>query len=292
MNNLDLDINNYNLNDILRLFKLSIDFTGDDMKRAKKMVLMTHPDKSRLSPDVFLFYSKAYKILFYVYNFRKRAESEDDTEYSPDIENIKKSLGEEEKIKKFTASNDFNKKFNEIFESNRMADNDNDFGYMEWFKSDNDINTDKATNVSQMNTIIENKKKQVRELVVHHDFSALGENSNYDLTREKPENYSSDIFSKLPYEDLRKAHMESVIPVTEQDYLSRKHFSNVNELKNNRNSENLSPMDKAQVKEFLKKQEEKNIQIGSNVAFSLARQAQESTRINNNISRHFNRILN
>ena len=158
MNNLDLDINNYNLNDILRLFKLSIDFTGNDMKRAKKMVLMTHPDKSKLSPDVFLFYSKAYKILFYVYNFRKRAESEDDTEYTPDIENIKKSLGEEERIKKFTASNSFNKKFNEIFESNRMADNDNDFGYMEWFKSDNDINTDKATNVSQMNTIIENNK--------------------------------------------------------------------------------------------------------------------------------------
>lgn len=292
MNNLDLDINNYNLNDILRLFKLSTDFTGNDMKRAKKMVLMTHPDKSKLSPDVFLFYSKAYKILFYVYNFRKRAESEGDTEYTPDIENVKKSLGEEERIKKFTSSNDFNKKFNEIFESNRMADDDNDSGYTEWFKSDNDINTDKATNVSQMNSIIENKKKQVRELVVHEDFSALGENSNYDLTREKPQNYSSDIFSKLPYEDLRKAHMESVIPVTEEDYLSRKHFSNLNELKSSRNSENVSPMDKAQVKQFLKNQEQKNIQIGSNVAFSLARQAQESSRINNNISRHFNRILN
>ena len=292
MNNLDLDINNYNLNDILRLFKLSTDFTGNDMKRAKKMVLMTHPDKSKLSPDVFLFYSKAYKILFYVYNFRKRAESEGDTEYTPDIENVKKSLGEEERIKKFTSSNDFNKKFNEIFESNRMADDDNDSGYTEWFKSDNDINTDKATNVSQMNSIIENKKKQVRELVVHEDFSALGENSNYDLTREKPQNYSSDIFSKLPYEDLRKAHMESVIPVTEEDYLSRKHFSNLNEIKSSRNSENVSPMDKAQVKQFLKNQEQKNIQIGSNVAFSLARQAQESARINNNISRHFNRILN
>ncbi len=292
MNNLDLDINNYNLNDILRLFKLSTDFTGNDMKRAKKMVLMTHPDKSKLSPDVFLFYSKAYKILFYVYNFRKRAESEGDTEYTPDIENVKKSLGEEERIKKFTASNDFNKKFNEIFESNRMADDENDSGYTEWFKSDKDINTDKATNVSQMNSIIENKKKQVRELVIHEDFSALGENSNYDLTREKPQNYSSDIFSKLPYEDLRKAHMESVIPVTEEDYLSRKHFSNLNELKSSRNSENVSPMDKAQVKQFLKNQEQKNIQIGSNVAFSLARQAQESARINNNISRHFNRILN
>ena len=55
MNNIDLDINNYNLNDILRLFKLSINLSEQDMKRAKRMVLMTHPDKSRLSPEIFFF---------------------------------------------------------------------------------------------------------------------------------------------------------------------------------------------------------------------------------------------
>ena len=72
MENLDLDINNYNLNDILGLFKLSINIQEDDMKRAKKMVLMTHPDKSGLPPDVFLFYSKAYKILFYIYQLENK----------------------------------------------------------------------------------------------------------------------------------------------------------------------------------------------------------------------------
>ena len=43
----------------------------------------------------------------------------------------------------------------------------------------------------------------------------------YDLTRSKPMR-SSDIFSKLQYDDLRKAHTETVVPVTHEDYLRRK----------------------------------------------------------------------
>ena len=53
--NLDLDINNYDLNDILNLFKLEIDFDENDLKQAKKIVLQTHPDKSRLPSNYFIF---------------------------------------------------------------------------------------------------------------------------------------------------------------------------------------------------------------------------------------------
>ena len=159
MERLDLDINNYNLNDILRLFKLSINLEEKDMKKAKKMVLMTHPDKSKLSPDVFLFYTKAYKILYYVYQFRKQNGS-NSTDYSPYVEELKKDLGEENKIKKFTKSSDFHKKFNEIFESNKMHDDENDKGYQKWFSSNDDISDLKAANITQMNSVIESKKKK------------------------------------------------------------------------------------------------------------------------------------
>jgi hypothetical protein len=40
--------------------------------------------------------------------------------------------------------------------------------------------------------------------------------SSYDLTRERPQEYSSGIFGNLRYEDLKKAHTETVIPVTEE----------------------------------------------------------------------------
>ena len=52
----------------------------------------------------------------------------------------------------------------------------------------------------------------------------------YDLTRERPQEYSSGIFGNLRYEDLKKAHTESIIPVTEDDYYKTKRFNNVNEL--------------------------------------------------------------
>jgi hypothetical protein len=291
MERLDLDINNYNLNDILRLFKLSINLEEKDMKKAKKMVLMTHPDKSKLSPDVFLFYTKAYKILFYVYQFRKQNGNKS-TDYMPYVEELKKDMGEEDKIKKFTKSSDFHKKFNEIFESNKMQDEENDKGYENWFSSDDGISNLKASNITQMNSAIELKKKEARELVIHKDFTALGSNSNYGLTRETPESYGSDIFSKFQFEDLKKAHSETVIPVSEEDLLNRTQYSNVMELKQSRERENIKPMDNNDVKLFLMKQEEKNMHIGSNTAFKLAKQSQEATIINNNISRHFNRILN
>jgi hypothetical protein len=57
MDSVDLDINNYNLQDILSLFKIPVNFDEHDMKRAKQIVLKTHPDKSKLPAEYFLFYS-------------------------------------------------------------------------------------------------------------------------------------------------------------------------------------------------------------------------------------------
>ena len=53
---MDLDINNYNLDDILNLFKIPSNFTESHLKMAKQIVLKTHPDKSGLSSEYFLFY--------------------------------------------------------------------------------------------------------------------------------------------------------------------------------------------------------------------------------------------
>jgi hypothetical protein len=52
----NLNIHMYKLSELFDLFQLSYNISVDDMKRAKKMVLMTHPDKSGLGPEYFLFY--------------------------------------------------------------------------------------------------------------------------------------------------------------------------------------------------------------------------------------------
>ena len=45
METLDLDIENYDLEDILNLFKLDYHFTENNLKDAYRIVLKTHPDK-------------------------------------------------------------------------------------------------------------------------------------------------------------------------------------------------------------------------------------------------------
>ena len=75
MDDLDLDINNYELHDILNLFQIPSNFTEDHLKQCKKAVLKTHPDKSGLDKEVFLFFSKAYKILYEIHIFKNRREN-------------------------------------------------------------------------------------------------------------------------------------------------------------------------------------------------------------------------
>ena len=76
MDSLDLNIDNYDFDDILNLFEINIDFNENDLKKCKSKVLLMHPDKSNLNKDFFIFYSKAYKILFYVYKFRHKNEKD------------------------------------------------------------------------------------------------------------------------------------------------------------------------------------------------------------------------
>ena len=59
MESLDLDIQNYDLEDILGLFKINGQLAEQELKRAYKMYLRTHPDKSGLDARVFRFFKQA-----------------------------------------------------------------------------------------------------------------------------------------------------------------------------------------------------------------------------------------
>ena len=74
MESLDLNINNYDYDDLLKLFQLNFNFDLNDLKKAKKQVLMMHPDKSGLDQKYFLFFSSAFKLLHSVYEFREKAD--------------------------------------------------------------------------------------------------------------------------------------------------------------------------------------------------------------------------
>jgi len=316
MQSLDLNIDNYNLPDILALFKLPTTFNKEDLKRARLAVLKTHPDKSQLPNEYFLFFTKAYRIVHQIYTIRNPETNMHYTErvertpvassvvpslrcvakdtlsapytpidggaatsaaaksvvdydrlirsegYRPDTDDeysqathdrMKRRLDEmmginkNSKLPKHEPAkvSEFNKWFNEKFDQYRLKDDEAETGYDTWFRGtvDNTADTvnddngeggswaDKVARLNQRKQELRNKYALVQrqELEYASDYG-MGGGGGYDLTRERPQEYSSGIFGNFRYEDLKKAHTETVIPVTEEDYYKTKRFNNVNEL--------------------------------------------------------------
>jgi hypothetical protein len=313
MESLDLNIDNYNLPDILALFNLPTLFNDDDLKRAKIAVLKTHPDKCKLPKEYFLFFTKAYRIVHQIYTIRHPATNEHYTErvertprassVVPALRTVKKdvlsvpytsidggaaaaasagmavvdytrlirsegfqadasdeySQATHDRMKRrldemMTGDGpakvgEFNRWFNEKFDQYRLKDEESETGYDAWFRGaadtpdtsvtidntaedDGSSWTDKVARLNQRKQELRNKYALVERTELEYAGGDFGGNSagGYDLTRERPQEYSSGLFGNLRYEDLKKAHTETVIPVTEEDYYKTKRFNNINEL--------------------------------------------------------------
>jgi len=233
------------LNDLLNLFKLPFHFKEEHLKDAKKIVLKTHPDKSGLDKEYFLFFSQAYKYLLKIHQLRQSSTTTN-TEYDKDeLWSKEHSVLIDGKIKTMSQE-DYADWFNSTFEKMRLKDESEETGYGDWLKSDDDLVSETVTTTNQMNEYIQNKKKELRALVVHNDFQDMNTSNGgqFDLVREIPGNYGSSMFDKLQFEDVRKAHCESVIPVTEEDFHNRKKYTNIDELNRERTQDMVQNSDR------------------------------------------------
>ena len=85
--------------------------------------------------------------------------------------------------------------------------------------------------------IIEKKKQRLmnESLVIHKDISIIDSGVNYyGLERNTIDDYSSDIFSKLRYEDLKKAHTETVVPVSNKNFKNKNIYKQYEKIKMDR----------------------------------------------------------
>ena len=298
MENFDFDLNldNYELKDLLNLFKIPENFDEEDLKSAKKMVLMTHPDKSKLDANYFRFYSQAYKQLFSIWEFKTKKHNSDksfqiDKETKTHLLNGNGNLPKEQKkaldrILKKNPEN-FNQWFNEQFEKTRLKTEEEERGYGSWLNSNEDLDDEvdgQVKSVADMAKEIDRKKAQMRSLILHQeieDLYATGVNAS-QLVGDAPSSYSSDLFSSLPYEDLRKAHTETVIPVTMEDYHNKKKYGSVDEYKQARTIQDFSTpiLSEQQSREYLRNRENLQGREATERAYKLAKQTEEAEKKN------------
>jgi hypothetical protein len=286
--NVDFNLDNYELIDILKLFNLNYDFNVDDLKQAKKIVLQLHPDKSGLDKEYFLFYSKAFRIIKGIYDFKNKKQSS--LNYSnSDMVYLAGSDEEEQNkilIDKLLKNNnlDFNKWFNETFEKINIIEEEKEKGYGDWLKSDEDIDNT-TTTYNMMHKKISEKKEAMSALVKKQDIKAI---NNYgilgnfkELDGTAPSSYESDIFSNLQYEDLRKAHTETVVPVCDTDYQKMQKFNNIEDMQKYRNGQNIKPMSETESNKMFYNQNKIEDEENVKLAYKLAKQNEQIERANN-----------
>ena len=275
LNEIDLNLDNYSLNDILNLFSLKSSYNVDDLKQARKVVLKTHPDKSNLDKKYFLFFGNAYNILVKVLRFRDSSSMDKQREERSRYQSI--DLSEEQRtiLERHSGTKGFTKLFNDMFDKEFRR---NDGGHGDWLKSDSDLYKEEKglSKEEAMNKY----KNTVRSLVVHNGIqdgssvrggAALGENEITD--------FSSDVFASCRYEDVRKAHTESVVGVTDEDFDNNRP-NTVLSLRTARSQQDVAPISEDESYKLLARQNDSETTIGTHRAFQLVKEDQRAQEIN------------
>ena len=273
MESLDLNIQNYDLEDILGLFKINGQLTEHELKRAYKMYLKTHPDKSGLDARVFRFFKQAYDVLSKIYYFRNK-KTQQNTTYDTTESNLS-----QDKLKILNKLNglsckEFNEKFNKMFELSKVVDGETDTGYEDWYRNYKDRN-DPKINLSQFGTEFEKRKRESKALVKKQELCEMGGRGGYEIDRTGGVEYSSGIFSKLQYEDLKKAHTETVVPVTREDFENKERFNTFNSFKTHREQQNISPLSLQQSKNYLQQREQSSEDVNTRRIYNIIKRDEE-----------------
>ncbi len=133
-----------------------------------------------------------------------------------------------------------------------------------------------------MNLVVflKKKKTECKALVKYDGVKDIDNTGGYNLVREKVTNYASGIFSKLSYEDFKKAHTETVVPVTRQDFEKKEKFANLEMYKRHRDSQNVVPPSLQQSRQYLAERDNNDKEIHSRRAFKILKRDEELEKSN------------
>jgi hypothetical protein len=258
----NLNINMYSFRELLELFQLSSRIGVEDIKRAKMMVLKMHPDKSRLPPDYFLFYKKAFDVVYQYYQEQAKTTAEvpkEEQTYSPSINESedKRTARIIEKKMNDLGQHQFQRKFNELFET--VAEKP-DPTANEWFRTNDPLfQFDEVQSTAGLAAAMEQVKQKTAALVKHTGVQMMSSSGPaYNNLYDQDEGYvSCDPFGSLKYEDIRKVHKDqTVLAVSESDFAKVRQFSSMDQLQRERGSMNIKHVDRSEHERFFEEQQQ------------------------------------
>jgi hypothetical protein len=284
LNNLDLDLDNYSLEDLYKLFNIPQQQLNETtLKNAKQIVYKMHPDKSQLDPKYFRFFSSAYKRIFNIYEFQNKSTNKkimDEEYYDESNKNVLNNMFESNKSLKDPKN--FNNWFNEKFEkhSKDVLDDDSKKGYGDWLKTDQGLySVDENITKSNMNDAFERQKKQIQSLTVYQGISDSFSSFSGSLLGDQSDNFTGSN-GALGYTDLRQAHIESVIPITQEDYERMPKYKSLSEYKARRDTVDVTPLSKQESERMLLDRERNLDKQSAALAYKYAQQSERMKQNN------------
>jgi hypothetical protein len=278
--NFDFNIDNYSLNGLYKLFNIDPNngLNNNTIKSAKAFTLKTHPDKSKLDPKYFIFYSKAFNKLNEIYQYQNKStktfshdnnyENEFSKFYNDDNKNILDKFIETNK--KMSESSNFNQWFNEQFEKYDLEHKKND-GYGEWLKSNDNMHEFNGKVTSEnLNEQFNKHKKDMLALSVYK--------SPFD--DYESDDYSANLNSGNLGSDLKSVYSQTVIPVSEDDFDKINKYKNINEYKNMRETQDIKPLDEKESEKLLYNKRLKDEETSAAKAYEYAVQLEQSKKQN------------
>lgn len=279
LSNLDLDLEHYSLEDLYKLFNIPAQqLSEQSLKNAKQIVYKMHPDKSQLDAKYFRFFSAAYKRVFSIFEFQNKSlnksSSNKDDFYDESNKSVLNNMFEQNKGLKDPKN--FNSWFNDKFEKHGLEDDIGNKGYGDWLKSDEGLYTvnDNITKAN-MNDAFEKQKKQIQSLTTYQGVNELFSSFSGSLLGDQSDNFTGSE-GGLSYMDLRQAHVESVIPVTQDDYDRVPKYKSLSEYKASRDNIDTNPLSKQESERMLLQQEQHLDKQSAALAYKYAQQSERS----------------
>ena len=206
----------------------------------------------------------------YLFKNKNAKEIDDKEEYKYDT-----NIGNDDNIRQTLQTGlgleDFdNKKFNELFEKyNNKEKND---GYGEWLQKEEPILQQRQFSDENFEML----KQEMKSIIPYKGVETLHFNSQASYIDDlESGNNDSSLFDSLTYTDLKKAHTESLIPVSNEDFNQIRTFHSIDEYKRYRNNDELQFESKFNTELVFDDEEKTNSR-----AFNLAKQAEESNKRN------------
>ena len=270
----NLNIHAYSFEEILGIFGLTYDITLEDMKRTKKQVMMTHPDKSKLPNEYFQFYRQAYAMVLQYYETTNKSPGEyrqkqSQTESMPAREKMIYHVDQQNNVGLQKAAKNLDvSQFNRLFDDNVARKPDAKRN--QWFNDESAVSAFShsgkvsAGNIgSAINSIRANAAQQgvLTKYTGVQDMRYSGGATFYEGADDEDDDAEDvyvmcDPFSKLKFEDLRKVHRDqTILNVSESDFDRMNRAGTIQAYEAQRTNQNVAPLKKQEAEALLRKQE-------------------------------------